>query len=436
MKKDRRDFLRKATTATAGIGMFPTIIKASSLGLGSNLAPSDKITMILIGSGDRCNFVLESFLKMNDVQVIAACDVDDSQTAYTKKHVDDKYGNSDCRVYKDFREILENEDADTALLALPDHWHATIGCAVANKKIDVYGEKPLARTIAGGRAIVDAVQHNNIVWQMGSQQRSWEHFLKGAELVKNGRIGKVEYVEVGLPDGWHYYGNPPVQPVPEGLDWDTWLGPAPRVPYRGEVHGSWRWIMDYSGGQLTDWAGHHIDIAHLGLGLDRTGPVSVEGKGRANFDGIFNVPAVYDITCIYKNGIKIRIANQSKLEHGMGTVWYGSDGWLHVNRGGIWASDENILNGKPASNDSPIDVDRKVTFDHARNFIDCVISRKETAAPVDIGHRSISVGLLGEIAMITGQKLEWNPDKEVFINNVQANRLLKRPYRAPWQFPG
>lgn len=445
MKKDRRDFLRKAATATTGIGMFPTIIKASSMGLGSNLAPSDKITMILIGSGGRCNFVLESFLKMNDVQVIAACDVDDSQAAYTKKHVDDKYGNSDCRVYKDFREILESENADSALLALPDHWHAIIGCAVANKKIDVYGEKPLARTIAGGRAIVDAVQRNNIVWQMGSQQRSWEHFLKGAELVKNGRIGKVEYVEVGLPDGWHYYGNPPVQPVPEGLDWDTWLGPAPRVPYRGEVHGSWRWIMDYSGGQLTDWAGHHIDIAHLGLGLDRTGPVSVEGKGRANFDGIFNVPAVYDITCIYKNGIKIRIANQSKLEHGMGTVWYGSDGWLHVNRVGIWASDENILNGKPARDESPIDIsgiplsvtiDRKVTFDHARNFIDCVISRKETAAPADIGHRSISVALLGEIAMITGQKLEWDPDKEVFINNVQANRLLKRPYRAPWQFPG
>lgn len=432
MKQDRRDFIRKAALASAGISIFPTVIKASALGRGSNIAPSDKKTMILIGSGGQGRGDMNSFLKMNDVQVIAVCDVDDAQNARAKKMVDDTYGNSDCRVYKDYREILEKESSDTAILALPDHWHAIIGCAVANKKIDVYGEKPLARTIAGGRAIVDAATNNNIIWQMGSWQRSQENFHKGAELVFNGRIGKVDYVEVGLPDGGHYIGNPPVQAVPEGLDWDMWLGPAQKVPFRGVLHFHWRWIMDYSGGQLTDWAGHHIDIAHWGLGFDRTGPVAVEGKGKSNRDGIYNVPAEYDFTCTYKNGVKMRVANQSKLKHGMGTIWHGSEGWLHVSRGGrIEASNENILKEKMGRNDTPL----YKSTDHSRNFIDCVNSREETITPVDIGHRSISAGLLGEIAIITGQKLEWDPDKEVFTNNDMANKLLKRPYRAPWKFP-
>jgi len=432
MKENRRDFLRKATLVAAGIGLSPTIIKTSGLGRDGHIAPSDKITMILIGSGGQGRGDMREFLRMNDVRVIAVCDVDDAQSARAKKMVDETYGNSDCRVYKDYREILEKEDTDTALLALPDHWHAIIGCAVANKKIDIYGEKPLARTIAGGRAIVEAVKKNNLIWQMGSWQRSQANFHKGAELVYNGAIGKVNYVEVGLPDGGHYVGNPPAIPVPEGLDWNMWLGPAQKVPFRGVLHFHWRWIMDYSGGQLTDWAGHHIDIAHWGLGLDRSGPVQVEGSGRSNPDGIYNVPIEYDFTCTYANGIKIRVANQSKLKTGMGTCWYGSDGWLHVDRGvKIEASDPKILNEKIGRNGKPL----YKSDDHSRNFIDCVRSRKETITPADIGHRSISVGLLGEIAIITGQKLSWDPDKEVFINNDMANRLLKRPYRAPWKFP-
>jgi len=423
--------LRKSIAASAGIGIFPSIIKASSLGLGKGVTPNDKISMILIGAGGQGRSNMGQFLKMNDVQVVAVCDVDDSQNAIAKKMVDDAYGNSDCRVYKDYREILESENADTAILALPDHWHAIIGCAVANKKIDIYGEKPLARTIAGGRAIVNAAQKNDIVWQMGSWQRSMEHFRIGAELVKSGRIGKVDYVEVGLPDAPPYAGNPPVQPVPEGVDWDMWLGPAQKVPYRGVMHWNWRWIMDYSGGQLTDWAGHHIDIAHWGLGLDRTGPVSIEGEGSSYRDGIYNVPIEYDFTCIYKNGLKMRVANAAKLKQGMGTKWHGSEGWLFVSRGGIKASDEDILRGK-------IDSGHRPSYErnrHWHNFIDCVKSREETITPAEIGHRSISVGLLGEIAIITGEKLKWDPDNEVFIDNDKANRLLKRPYRAPWKFP-
>jgi len=446
MKQDRRDFIRKAAAASAGIGIFPAIVKASSLGLGENIAPSDKKSMIVIGCGIQGQHDMGQFLRMDDVKVVAVCDVDDPRSASAKNIVDNVYGNSDCRIYKDYRELLEKENADTAMLALPDHWHAIIYCAVANKKIDVYGEKPLARTIAGSRAIVNAVQKNKIVWQTGSQQRSQERFRIAAELVRNGRIGKIEYVEVGMPDGVEYAGNPPVQAIPEGLDWDMWLGPAPKVPYRGIKQWNWRWIMDYSGGHLTDWAGHHIDIAHWGMDTDRTGPVSIEGKGRSNRDGIYNTPVEYDVTCIYKNGIKMRVANISKLKHGMGTVWYGSEGWIHVDRGRtLEASDASILQGIKLSRFDRLSwSDRSKREDirayylkhsHQRNFIDCVISREETNAPVEIGHRSISAALLGEIAIITGQKLEWDPDNEVFINNDQANRLLKKPYRAPWKFP-
>lgn len=432
MQSNRREFLRKAGAATVGLSLFPTIVKSSVLGLEGNVPPSDKINMIVIGCGSQGRGVMNQALRSDDVRVIAVCDVDDGQLERIKKIVDDRYENTDCRVYKDFREILEKEKADAAILALPDHWHALISCAVANKKIDIFGEKPLARSIAESRAIVDAVTRNNVIWQTGSQQRSAANFHQAAELVINGRIGKVDYVEVGLPDGGHYIGNPPERPVPEGVDWDMWLGPAPKVPFRGILHWDWRWIMDYSGGQLTDWAGHHIDIANWGLGLDRTGPITVEGTGRANNDGIFDVPVEYDFTCVYANGLKMRVANSSRLRHGMGTLWQGTDGWIHVTRGRINASDDNILKEKIGSNE----INLYRSPHHMLNFINCIKSKQETIVPAETGHRSISVGLLGEIAIITGQKLNWDPQSEKFTdNNIYATRLLKRPYRAPWKFP-
>ncbi len=417
---------------SAGLGLFPFIVKASVLGGERHISPSDQINMILIGCGSMGRGNLNSFLNFNDIRVVALCDVDDNQLATAKKMVDEKYGNYDCRVYKDFREILEKEKADIAVLALPDHWHALISCAAADKKIDIYGEKPVARSLAESRAVVNAVNRNNIIWQTGSQQRSDARFHQAAELARNGRIGKIDYVEVGLPGGGHYIGNPPQRPVPDGVDWDMWLGPAPEVPFRGVLHWDWRWIMDYSGGQMTDWAGHHIDIAHWGLGFDRTGPVTVEGTGRSNNDGIYNVPVEYDFACIYSNGLKIRVANSSRLEHGMGTLWKGTNGWIHVTRGKISASDDNILNERIGKNE----ISLYKSDNHRQNFIDCVKSRKETIAPAETGHRSISVAHLGEIAMITRQKLYWDPQKEKFAdNNIYATRLLKKPYRQPWVFP-
>jgi len=432
MQTNRRKFLKKVGAATVGTAVFPTFIKASVLGREGHVPPSDKITMIGIGCGSMGQGNLGGLQRNPGVVVIAACDVDDNHLAQTKKRVDEHNGNNDCRIYKDYREILEKEKADTAMLALPDHWHALIACAVVEKKMDVYGEKPLARSIVESRTIVNAAKKNNVIWQMGSWQRSQPNFLHAAELVINGRIGDVKYVEVGLPNGGQYIGNPSAKTIPEGLDWEMWLGPAPEVPYRGVSHWDWRWINDYSGGQLTDWAGHHIDIAHWGLGLDRTGPVTIEGAGRRHPDGLYDVYNEYDFMCEYASGVKIRVANNQKLRYGGGVHWVGSDGWIHVDRGRLEASDEKIL--KEVIGDEEIRLYK--SRNHTGNFVECVKSRKETITPCDIGHRSISVGLLGEIAMITGDKLHWDPETEKFTdNNPTASRLLERPYRAPWKLP-
>lgn len=428
-KTNRRKFIKTTVTTALGITVFPHIIPASALGKNGQVPPSDRIVMGAIGVGSMGTGNMIGFLNKKETQFVAVCDVDEKRNNKAKQLIDQTYKNSDCRKYHDFREFLENEKLDAVSIALPDHWHAIISVAVANKGMDIYGEKPLARSIKEGRAIVDAVEQNNIIWQTGSWQRSVPNFHHACELIRNGRLGKITYVEVGLPDGGKSIGTPPVMPVPEGLDWNFWLGPAPTRSYRGVCHWDWRWIMDYSGGQLTDWAGHHVDIAHWGLGLDRSGPVEVEGEGIYPREGIYNVPVEYDIHYMYENGMKMRVANRSRLPQGMGATWYGEKGWINVDRGGLTADDPKILDEKIGEGDIKLYESK----DHHQNFLDCVKSRKETITPAEIAHRSISVALIGEIAMLTGKKLQWDPVKEQFIGNEIANRLLFRPYRKPWE---
>lgn len=430
MKKkqiSRRQFLKRASGITAGAIAFPYFVSSSALGQGGSVAPSNRITLGCIGMGGQGTGDMRGFLGKNEVQVLAVCDVDKKHRDQAKKIVDEKYGNDDCKTYIDFREVIERKDIDALLLALPDQWHSITAIMGARAGKDIYGEKPLARTIREGRAICDAMHRYGRIWQTGSWQRSVGHFRKACELVRNGRIGKVDKVEVGLPTGGGG-GNNPVQPVPEGVDWDFWLGPAPWVPYRGVMHWNWRWIMDYSGGQLTDWAGHHVDIAHWGLGLDRTGPVEIEGKGVYPKDGMYDAPTEYKFTCKYANGLTMIVANDRQQPKGMGAMWYGEKGWIHVNRGGLNAEPKSVLDEVIG----PDEIKLYESRDHTQNFLDCVKSRKETITPVEIAHRSISVGLLGEIAMLTGEKLQWNPEKEIFLNSDKANRLLSRPMRAPW----
>ncbi len=424
----RRKFIKRTIASGIGIAVFPQIIPASALGKNGHVAPSNRITMAVIGAGSQGMGDAKWFNRNNEIQFIAACDVDKAHRDRAKLVFDNHNNNTDTRTYLDYRELLEKEKVDAMLIALPDHWHGAISTAVASKGIDIYGEKPLARTIKEGRAIVNAVAKNDIIWQTGSWQRSKANFHRACELVINEKIGKVKYVEVGLPDAPKLIGTPPVMPVPEGLDWEFWLGPAPTKPYRGVSHWDWRWIMDYSGGQLTDWAGHHIDIAHWGLGLDRTGPIEVEGKGVYPYEGIFDVPLEYDFMCKYENGVNIRVANRSRLPYGQGATWYGENGWIHVDRSKLTAENPAVLEEKIGEDE----IHLYRSADHVRNFIECIKSREETITPAEIAYRSISVALLGEIAMLTGQKLNWDPEKEVFIDNINANRLLSRPFRGSW----
>jgi predicted dehydrogenase len=431
-KSSRREFVKRSTATVLGAIVLPHIIPSTAMGMGGRLSPSDRVVMGAIGVGSQGKSNMRNFIKLeNQVQFVAICDVDTGHQAEAKALADKANNNIDCRVYGDYREFLEKEKLDAVCIALPDHWHGIIYSAAANKKLDIYGEKPICRTINDGKAIVSSVKKNNIIWQTGSWQRSQLNFRHAAELVMNGRIGKIKSIEVGLPDGNRGIGTPPIMEVPKELNWEMWLGPALKVPYRGVAHYEWRWTLDYSGGQLTDWAGHHIDIANWGAGLEKTGPVEISGVGVYPREGLYNVPIEYDIHCKYANGIEMRVANQSRLVHGSGATWYGDKGWINVDRGRSSASDPNILQGVIGENE----IHLYKSDNHWQNFIDCVRSRKETIAPIEVAYRAISVALLGEIAMTTGQKIQWDPQKQEIIGNQMASRLLSRPYRQPWTLP-
>ena len=433
-KSTRRNFLKQSAAVATGALILPQIIPSTALGKGGKLPPSDRIVMGAIGTGSQGKSNMRDFLELKkEVQFVAVCDVDANNLQKAKQIADSTNDNKDCRVYGDYREFLEKEKLDAVSIALPDHWHGIIYSAAAEKKFHVYGEKPICRTIQDGQTIVKAVQKNNIIWQTGSWQRSQPNFHRGAELAINGRIGKLKYIEAGLPNGGRGIGTPPPQDVPAELNWEMWLGPAPKVPYRGVSHWNWRWILDYSGGQLTDWAGHHIDIANWGAGLEHTGPVEISGEGVYPRDGIYNVPVEYDFLCKYANGVEMRVANESHLKMGSGTTWFGDKGWIHVNRGNtLTASDPKILQEVIGENEI-----RLIKSDnHWQNFVDNVrAGTKNTIAPIEVAYRAISVALLGEIAMTTGQKIQWDPEKEVIIGNPMASRLLSRPYRQPWSLP-
>lgn len=425
---NRRVSRRRFLGATAGVVAFPYIVPSSVFGAG---APSGKITIGCIGVGSQGMGNMNGFLEKNDARILAVCDVDRRHRDAAKRRVDEKYGNHDCATYHDFRELIARDDIDALSLALPDHWHSIPVIMAARAGKDMYGEKPLARTIHEGKRMVEAVHRYDRIWQTGSWQRSQENFHHACELVRNGRIGKVTRVEVGLPTGGAT-GNPPVSPVPEGLDWDFWLGPAPWRPFMkygdNAPHWDWRWIMDYSGGQLTDWAGHHVDIAHWGLGLEDTGPIEIEGKGVYPTDGIYDVPTEYKFTCKYANGVEMVVASDKLVPKGMGTVWYGEKGWIHVDRGRQATNPPELWNEKIG----PGEIRLYESRDHQQNFLDCVKTRKKTITPIEVAYRSISVGHLGEIAMLLGRKVQWDPDKQVFVNDDTANRMLSRPMRAPW----
>ena len=428
-KMKRRDFFKAAS-----IGVSAPYIVPSSV-FGAN-APSNRFTMGCIGTGSMGTGNMNKFLQRDDVQVVAVNDVDKLRRLEAKDIVETTYaGKADrgryhgCDHYNDFRQLIGRKDIDLVTIAVPDHWHAIPAIMAANAGKDIYAEKPLARTIKEGRAICNAVHRNGVVWQTGSWQRSVENFRIACELVRNEKIGKLKEVHVGLPTG-RTLENQPSMPVPDGLDYDFWLGPAPNAPYtKQRCHWNFRWIKDYSGGQLTDWAGHHCDIAQWGMNTEHTGPVEVEGEGVYPRDGLWDAVTEYRFVCKYKNGLVLTVANSEKIP--MGAKFIGTDGWVHVSRREITAEPASLL----TTVIGPDDIHLYRSGDHYGNFIDCVRSRKLTITPVEIAHRSITIGHLGDIAMQLGRKLKWDPEKEQFVNDPEADRMLSRSYRSPWYLP-
>ncbi|EEF60828.1 Gfo/Idh/MocA family protein [Pedosphaera parvula] len=432
-KITRRKFLAAAGAAIA----LPTFIPASALGREDRPAPSARISLGVIGCGGMGTANTNAFLGLNDCQVVAACDVDKQHLETILGTINGHYGNKDCKAYHDYRELAARTDIDAVMIATPDHWHALVAVEAANHKKDIYGEKPLARTITEQQAIVHAVQKNNRIWQTGSWQRSVPNFHKAAEIVRNGLIGKVTRVEVGLPGGFAGYNPKPsdftVATPPPELDYDLWSGPSQLLPYMSiRVHGNWRWNYNTGGGNLLDWIGHHCDIAHWGLGFDENGPSEIEGHGEfppADFG--WNTATKYRIDLKYPQNISMTIAG-GHPDIKDGTKWIGTDGWVHVDRGQFSASNEDWRDIKQLPEDL-----RKVKLyessGHQRNFLDCVKSRKPTITPVKTAHHSTIPGHLGLISMLVGRKLKWNVQSEQIIDDKEATAMLGRPFRAPWK---
>ena len=422
----RRTFLKRAVgVAVAG----PYLVQASALGKAGLPAASERVTMACVGLGWQGPGNMNQFLQQGDVQMVAVCDLDAGHLEAAKNTVNKHYGNEACATYGDFREMFARDDIDAVMLALPDHWHAPIAIAAAKAGLDIYGEKPFSHRLAEGRAMVEAVKRYGRVWQTGSWQRSQEHFRRAAELVRNGRIGKVVRMEVGLPSGVYGRQDETFQDPPAGLDYDRWLGPAPWAPYcPARVHINWRWHLDYGGGQLMDWIGHHMDIGHWGLGNDdKIGPVTVKATGDFLTEGLWNVPTRYYATCEYPNDIEVILAGGYDQIRA-GTKWIGTDGWVWVDRGG-WDAHPASLKTEAIG---PDEVQLFKSPGHWRNFVDCVKSRAKTLTPAEVAHRSASPGHLAYVSMYTGRKIRWDAAKEEIIGDAEASRLLTKAYRAPW----
>lgn len=442
---NRRQFLKTATDAVMGAMSFPYIVASSALGKAGSVAPSNRIVTGCIGVGTQGTGVMRGFLGRDDVQMVAICDVDIKHRNNARDIVNEKYGNRDCATYNDFRELLARDDIDAVSLALPDHWHAIPAIMAARTGKDMYSEKPMAYSIAEGRAICDAVKRYGVVWQTGSWQRSVQNFRFACELVRNGRIGKVHTVKVGLFYSLGRSSATKPALVPDGFDYDMWLGPAPWAPYCPDrCHRNFRRIRDYSWGSISDWAGHHCDIAQWGMETDYTAPVEIEGSGfnpRPEHD-VYDTIESYRFECKYAEGFTMIVADSKKIP--IGVRFEGTDGWIHVSRSGDFsqAYKSPLLTSRAGLHAHPESILKSVigpneihlyeSKDHVGNFIDCIKTRARTVAPAEVAHYSMMIGHLGRIAMELGRKLKWDVKKERFINDPEADRLLSRPMRSPW----
>jgi predicted dehydrogenase len=413
---NRRQFLKAVSGAAVAA---PAIVPSSVFGAD---APSSRITFGCIGVGGKGRGNMRSFHGNRGSQVVAVCDVDADHRQKAAESIGLDAGAS----YRDFRDLFSRDDIDAVSIATPDHWHVPASIAAVRAGKDVYCEKPLTLTIAEGRELADEVRRYGRVFQTGSQQRSGREFHRACELVVNGRIGRLHTMRVGIA-GNNRKCEPTwtPEPVPEGFDYDLWLGPALWAPYHHQrCHYQFRFILDYSGGQMTNWGAHHLDIAQWGNQADDTGPVEIRGKGEFPKTGLFTTALRAEVEYTYANGVKMFLNSG-----GGGTRFEGTEGWIYVNRGRLQAEPESILD----STIGPDEIHLYESRSHSQNFLDCIKSRKDPICSAEIGHRSSTVCHLGNISMLLDRPLRWDPKAERFIGDDEANRMTWRPRRAPWR---
>jgi predicted dehydrogenase len=433
----RRSFLKtiSATAAASGVPLWFVQRSLAQAQPAASAAPGDRRNIALIGCGGMGTGNLQDAARI--FNVVAVCDADTNHLNSVAGQFS-RNGNT-VKKYTDFRELLKNDDVHAIINATPDHWHTLINIAAARAKKDIYGQKPLTLCVAEGRSVIKAVRDNKVVFQTGSQQRSDRRFRLACELVRNGRIGKIQEVNVWVPAG--LIGGPfHTRPVPPNLNWDLWQGQTPNVEYEQErCHGSFRWWWDYAGGPVTDWGAHHNDIARWGIGQD--GPLDVEAKALTTpVEGGYTTPSQFEATLHWANDIKETVKtttddtwtggviNQNGQRNGV--KFTGSDGWIWVNRGTIEASKDEIIQ-------TPLkdgDIHLEVSNNHMQNFLDCIHSRKDPVASVDVGHYSTVVGHIIIIALRAGAKYQWDPVKEMFVGEgaSEANKHLAREMRKPY----
>lgn len=448
----RRRFL-KAAAGTAAVAGFPTIVPATVFG---QMAPSERINVGAIGVGRISRgHDLPAIFKYDGARVIAVCDLDESRAELGKQFVCESYTKklgqpyNSVKVYHDYHELLANKEIDAVVISTPDHQHAIVAAAAVRAGKDVYLQKPASLTIAEGRYLSNAVQASGRILQIGSQQRSWKQFHRACELVRNGRIGEVKHVEVGLP-GDPAGGNATPMPVPKGFHYDAWLGSTPEaaytvdrvMPQTGFDRPGWLRMEQFGAGMITGWGAHHVDTAHWGMNTEYTGPVEIWGTAEFPKSGLWDVHGKFLTHARYANGMTMDISG----DFPNGIKWYGTKGWIFVTRdemttptagSGQMTKIEPLMASDPKVLDSVIGPDEihlyTASEQHA-NWLDCIKTRKQPTAPVEIGHRACSTCLLHHIAMKTDRHLHWDPEREQFKGDDAANAMLSRPQRSPYTF--
>ncbi len=447
----RRRLLKRSAAFAGAAAAAPFVITSNALGSRTKPPASERITLGFIGAGERARYsLIPAFVQFADVECVVLCDTFGYRRHSRAAHINNLYSknfrtrSTRCGTCRDFRDVLSREDIDAVVIATPDHWHVPMAIEAARVGKDMYLEKPLGVSIAQGRTLRKAINEHHNIFQFGTQQRSDRNFRFACELVRNRKIGKLHTIHVWCPQG-EVGGSATPCPVPGDLDYNMWLGPAPKKPYtkdrclgRGFRKGVFH-VYDYTLGFISGWGIHPLDIAQWANDADNTGPVQYEGVGRFPEKGLYNTAVEWDVKCLYANGVKLHFMSETiarpivqkyhpkPANHG--TTFVGDEGWVSVDRMGIYAEPASVL-------DCGIRADEIRLYksdNQMRNFIDCVRSRRQTISPIEAAVRGDTICHLSDIAVRTGRKIKWDGDAEVIIGDPIAERMTTRAMRAPWR---